>query len=75
MEELIDILLTVKPNIDYTKEKALVDDGIIDSLDIVSIISELSDAYGITVPSTEIKPENFNSASAIYGMVQRLKED
>lgn len=75
MDDLIKILLTVKPNVDYQKEKALVDDGIIDSLDIVSIISELSDAYDIDIPSTEIKPENFNSAESINAMVERLKED
>lgn len=75
MDDLIKILLEVKPNVDYKKEKALVDDGIIDSLDIVSIISELSDAYDVVIPSTEIAPENFNSAESIYAMLERLKED
>lgn len=75
MDDLIKILLEVKPNVDYKKEKALVDDGIIDSLDIVSIISELSDAYDVVIPSTEITPENFNSAESIHEMVERLKED
>ena len=75
MEQLIQILLNVTPNIDYQKETHLVDDGLIDSLDIVSMISELSDAYGITIPSEEITPENFNSAQSILAMVNRLQEE
>lgn len=75
MDDFIQVLLNATPNIDYTKEKHLVDDGVIDSLDIVSIISELSDAYDITIPPEEIKPENFNSAEAMKALVDRLQED
>ncbi len=75
MDDFIKILLKATPNVDYKNEKHLVDDGIIDSLDIVSIISELSDAYDLNIPPAEITPENFNSAEAMKALVDRLLED
>jgi D-alanine--poly(phosphoribitol) ligase subunit 2 len=75
MDDFIKILLAATPNVDYENEKHLIDTGIIDSLDIVCIISELSDAYDIEIPSEEIKPENFNSAEAMKALIDRLIED
>ncbi len=72
MEEFISMLKGIKPNVDFEKEEALVDDGLIESLDIISIISEISDKYGVQIPSDEIIPENFNSAKALYELVQDL---
>ena len=61
--------------VDWEKGEDLVDDGIIDSMDVVTIISEITDAYDIEIPSEEMEPENFNSAKAIYAMIQRLEEE
>ena len=65
MEELLDILSEIK----------LIDDGILDSFDILQIISALNDEYDISIPASEIIPENFNSAESLWEMVQRLQED
>lgn len=75
MEELIQVLKIVNPNVDFAHEKNLVDDGVIDSIDIVSIISELSDAYDVVIPPEEINPENFNSVEAMQALIDRLKEE
>lgn len=75
MNEFLKIVQGAKPNIDFEKEKALVDDGIIDSLDIVTIMSELSDACDIMIPPEEITPENFNSIEAMKAMVDRLLDE
>lgn len=75
MEELLEILNGMNLDIDFENCDSLIDDGILASLDIVNIIAELSDAYDIRIPAKEIIPENFNSASAMYEMVQRLMED
>lgn len=75
MDEILEILEEVNPDIDYESCDTLVDDGILASLDIVSIIAELSDAFDITIPARDIIPENFNSASAMYEMVQRLLDE
>ena len=72
MEEFISMLKGIKPNVDFENEEALVDDGLIESLDIIYIISEISDKYGVQIPSDEIIPDNFNSAEALYELVQDL---
>ena len=75
MNELLDILKEAKPKVDWENGEDLVDDGVIDSMDVVTIISEITDAYDIEIPSEEMEPENFNSAKAIYEMIQRLEEE
>ena len=73
MKEFIEMLKKIKPNVDFENEEALVDDGILESLDIISIISEIADKYGVVIPSDEIIPDNFNSAIALYELVHDLK--
>ncbi|MBS7366364.1 MAG: acyl carrier protein [Clostridia bacterium] len=75
MDEILEILEGINPDIDFETCDTLVDDGILASLDIVSVIAELSDAFDITIPARDIVPENFNSAEAMYAMVQRLLDD
>lgn len=75
MDELIEILAGLGIDADLESCTDLVDGGYLESLDIVSIIAELSDAYDITIPAREIIPENFNSAAAMYDMVQRLLDE
>ena len=71
MEKLLEILNKVKPEVDFTSSNDLVDDGILDSIDIVSIISEIESEYGIEINPDEIDPDNFKSASAILGMIEK----
>jgi acyl carrier protein len=73
MDELIEILEDIQPDADYENCTTLIDDGILDSFAILSIVSELEDAYDIRITPAEIIPENFNSAQALYAMVQRLQ--
>lgn len=72
-EELLQLLSTENPEIDFTASDELVDDGILDSLTIVSLIGTLSMEYGIDIPYEEIVPENFNSIDAMASMVERLR--
>jgi D-alanine--poly(phosphoribitol) ligase subunit 2 len=72
MERLIEILEGIRPDVDFRSEKKLIDDGILDSFDIVSIISELNDEYNIAIRVHELGPENFNNTEAIMTMVNRL---
>lgn len=75
MEELLKILESVKPGVDYSNEKNLIDDEIIDSFDIVTIVSQINDAFDIDFPVNEIIPENFNSAEALYSVITRLENE
>ncbi len=72
MEKVIEILKELHPEVDFEKCTTLIDDEILDSLDIVTVISELSSAFDIEIPPQEIIASNFNSAKALYAMVERL---
>ena len=74
MEEVIRILQSLHPDVDFSAECALIDDGILDSLDIVTLVTELCAAFAIIIPPEELLPDHFNSAEAIYEMVRRLDE-
>ena len=73
MEELLSILEDIQPDADYETCTTLIDDGILSSFDILSLVGELEDAYDIRILPAEIVPANFNSAEAIWKMVQRLQ--
>ena len=74
MDQLLDILTEVNSDVDYETCDTLVDDGILDSFDIVSIVGELNDTFDINITPVDIVPENFNSAEAMWDMIQRLSE-
>ena len=75
MEEILDILNGLGLDVDFEHCTTLIDDGILESLDIVTVIAELSDAFDITIPARDIVPENFNSAEAMLNMVHRLLDE
>lgn len=75
MEEIISILEDIQPGVDYANAKDLIDAHLFDSLSVISLVAELEEAFDITIPAVEVKAENFNSAEALYKMVERLKEE
>ena len=75
MEELLAILNEMHPDVDFEAEEALIDDGILDSLDIVSLISEISETFDVTITAKDIIPENFNSAKALWALIERLENE
>ena len=75
MDELLEILRDMHPDVDFENEEHLIDNGILDSLDIVSLISEISEVFDVTITAKDIVPENFNSAPALCALIQRLEED
>ena len=74
MDEILRLLEEMNLDVDPAECDDLVDGGHLTSLDIVSLIAELSETYDITIPAREIIPENFNSAEAMWDMVQRLQD-
>ncbi len=75
MEKLLEILNDLHPDIDFEAEDSLIDDGILDSMDIISLISEISEEYDVTITAKDIIPENFNSAKALYELIERLEDE
>lgn len=74
MQKLLAVLVEVKDDIDFEAEKALVDDGLIDSLDLTQIMLALDEAFDIHIPAGEIEPENFNSAEAMLALVRQYQK-
>ena len=75
METVIKMLKELHPDVDFESADGLIDDGILDSLDIVSLVAEIDSEFGIVVPAEEIIPENFNSATALFKLIERLDEE
>ena len=75
MEKILEILEEIQPGEDYENCTTLIDDGILESFAILSIVSELEDEFDISVTPADIIPENFNSSQALLNMVVRLQKE
>ncbi|MBE6824346.1 MAG: acyl carrier protein [Ruminococcaceae bacterium] len=75
MDKIIEILESIRSDVDFEKEEKLIDDGILDSFDIVSIVGELCDIFDITITVDMMEPENFNSAKAIHELVESILDE
>ena len=73
MDTILNLLRELHPEADPCSD-ALVDDGILSSLDVVTLILQLNEAFDISIPVEEILPDNFNSAEAILAMVERIAQ-
>ncbi len=75
MEKLLEILTDLHSDVDFESETNLIDDGILDSMDIISLITEISEEYDVTITAKDIIPANFNSAKALYALIERLSDE
>ncbi len=75
MERILEILSSIRADIDFEKEEKLIDDGILDSFDIVSIVAELCAEYDVTITVDMLEPENFNSAAAMLALVESILDE
>lgn len=73
MEELLNVLSAIKDEVDFENETGLIENGLLSSLDIVMIIAAINENFGIEIPATEILPQNFDSAEAMWNMIQRIR--
>ena len=74
METLLHILRELHPDIDFERETRLVDDGILVSFDIVMLVTRIEEAFDVVIPAKMIKPVNFNSAQALYALIEQLQK-
>lgn len=74
MQRLLAVLQDVNDEIDFAKEQTMVDDGLIDSLELMKIIVALEEAYDVRIDAGEVEPENFNSAEAILALVKSCRK-
>ena len=74
-DTIIDILSEIVEDVDFDTCTTLIDDGLLSSLDVIQLIGALNDEFDISIPATEIVPDNFNSVDAICAMVKRLEDE
>ena len=75
MEVINKILSELRPDINFEEEDSLIDGSVLDSFDVVALVSELEDEFDIEITPNYLIPENFNSAKAIYALVQKLQDE
>lgn len=75
MEALLDILNELHPDVDFETAEHLIDDQILDSFDIVTLVAEIDSEYDVAIPAEELVPENFNSAKALYALIEKLMDE
>lgn len=72
MDKILEILSSLHPDISFEGRTDLIDGGIIDSFDIVTLVGELSDTFEVEIGLEHLSPENFNSAESILAMLESL---
>ena len=72
-EKVLAVLQGVRDDVDFESEEALIDDGILDSFDIISIVSDLNNEFDVEITADELEAENFNSLNAIVELVRSLQ--
>ncbi len=75
MEKILEILKSIRSDVDFENADKLIDDEILDSFDIVAVVAELCDAFDITITVDDMEPENFNSVAAMKALVDRLQDE
>ena len=73
MNELLEILNELRPDIDFSKENQLVSGGIFDSFDIIALTEEISDTFGVIIKLKQLTAENFDSVDAMMKLIESLK--
>ena len=75
MDELMELLEEIAPDVDFTAENRLIDDKVLDSFSIVSLVAQIADTFDIEISPKYLVPENFNSAQAMWDMIQTIREE
>ncbi len=75
MKRLLEILSSMHPDVDFEKQDNLVKGGILDSFDIVTLVTEITEEFDVTIRAKDLVPENFDSAETIYALIQKLEEE
>jgi len=73
MEKLLEILEDIRPDLDFTKETRLIEDSVIDSFDVVTIVTEINEVFGVSINAADLDAENLNSAAAMWELICKLK--
>lgn len=75
METLLEILEELHPDVDFKESVSLIDDKILDSFDIITLVADINDEFDVAIPAEELIPGNFNSAQSLYALIERLLDE
>lgn len=75
LDTLLDLLAEVRDDIDFESCDTLIDDGLLESFDILQIVAAINEEFDVEIPALQIIPENFNSAEAMLSMIERLQDE
>lgn len=75
MEKLVEILEDLNPGVDYANVENLIDGRYLDSLTILSLVSEIEEEFDVEIPTVEIIPANFNSVKCMYELIKKLQDE
>ncbi|MBE6017083.1 MAG: acyl carrier protein [Lachnospiraceae bacterium] len=75
MDELLEILEDLHPEVDFETATGLIDNKILDSFDVVTIVAEVNEEFDVAIPAEELIPENFNTAQALWKLIERLMDE
>ena len=74
-DKIFEILASVRPDNDFKQSVNFIEDGMLDSFDVVTLVSELEEGFNITIDGEDIVPENFANAQAICSLVERSEKN
>lgn len=72
-EKVLDILSNLRPEFDFTEDVDFIEEGMLDSFDIVTLVSEIEEKCGVAISGADIIPENFASVDAIVDLINKSK--
>ena len=75
MEQLMKILKDLRPDVDFETQTRLIDDDVLDSFDIISLVGEINETFDVEISVEDLLPENFNSAEAMMALINKLSEE
>lgn len=70
-EKIVSILNVLRPEFDFTEPVNFIDEGMLDSLDVVNLVTDLESVYGISIDGVDILPHNFSSVDSIINLLIR----
>lgn len=74
-EQILELLESIRPDVDFQKEQHLIDDEILESFDVIQIVTTLMDEFDIYIDADDIEPENLNNLDAICALVEQKKPE
>ena len=75
MTKIIEILRDIRPGVDWESENDLIESGLLDSFDMITLVSELNDTFGVSIGLEHLEPENFSSVNTIANLLRGLGAD